>query len=49
MNYLAAGGIQGLRPLRYEKRVARNRFIFFVTILTLVLLGMLLWSVRHRY
>jgi hypothetical protein len=49
VNYLAAGGIQGLRPLRYEKRVARNRFIFFVTILTLVLLGMLLWSVRHRY
>ena len=26
INYLAAGSIQGLRPLRYEKRVARNRF-----------------------
>ena len=23
--YLAAGGVHGLRPMRYEKRVARNR------------------------
>jgi hypothetical protein len=37
VNYLAAGGIQGLRPLRYEKRVARNRFIFFVVFLIVVL------------
>ena len=29
VNYLAAGSIQGLRPLRYEKRVARNRFTAF--------------------
>jgi hypothetical protein len=42
VSYLAAGGIQGLRPLRYEKRVARNRFIFFVAILFLALLGTLL-------
>src|SRR5579884_1686568 len=28
VNYLAAGSIQGLRPMRYEKRVQRNRFIF---------------------
>ena len=42
MSYLAAGGIQGLRPLRYEKRVARNRFIVFVIILFLALLGTLL-------
>ena len=41
VSYLAAGGIQGLRPLRYEKRVARNRFIVFVVILFLLLLGML--------
>ncbi len=41
VHYLAAGGVQGLRPLRYEKRVARNRFIFFVGILFLVLLGIL--------
>ena len=49
VSYLAAGGIQGLRPLRYEKRVARNRFIFFVAILFLVLLGTLLVFVKgHR-
>ena len=41
VNYLAAGSIQGLRPLRYEKRVARNRFIFLVGILLLVLWGIL--------
>lgn len=41
VNYLAAGSIQGLRPLRYEKRVARNRFIFFVAVLLLVLWGIL--------
>ena len=28
VSYLAAGSIKGLRPLRYEKRIARNRFIF---------------------
>ena len=49
MSYLAAGGIQGLRPLRYEKRVARNRFIFFVIILFLLLLGTLLVFLKgHR-
>ncbi len=42
VSYLAAGGIQGLRPLRYEKRVARNRFIVFVGILFLLLLGILM-------
>ena len=41
VSYLAAGGIQGLRPLRYEKRVARNRFITVVAILFLLLLGTL--------
>jgi hypothetical protein len=39
VSYLAAGGIQGLRPLRYEKRVARNRFIALVIVLFLTLLG----------
>ncbi len=34
VNYLAAGSIQGLRPLRYEKRVlARNRFFALAAIL----------------
>jgi hypothetical protein len=49
VSYLAAGGIQGLRPLRYEKRVARNRFVFFVVILFLALLGTLLVFLKeHR-
>jgi hypothetical protein len=49
VHYLAAGGVQGLRPLRYEKRVARNRFVFFVVILFFALLGILLvfWK-GHR-
>ncbi len=37
VTYLAAGNIHGLRPLRHEQRVARNRFI----VLCLVLLGVL--------
>ncbi|MCU0771182.1 MAG: hypothetical protein MUE94_05340 [Verrucomicrobia bacterium] len=41
VSYLAAGGIQGLRPLRYEKRVARNRFIVFALILLGLLIGLL--------
>ncbi len=41
VNYLAAGSIQGLRPLRYEKRVARNRFILLVVVLVLMLWGIL--------
>ena len=39
INYLAAGSIQGLRPLRYEKRVARNRLILMVVVLIVVLTG----------
>jgi len=42
VNYLAAGGVQGLRPLRYEKRVARNRFFALVVVVTAVLLGLFL-------
>ena len=41
VNYLAAGSIQGLRPMRYEKRVARNRFIFFVVLLALAMWGLI--------
>jgi hypothetical protein len=40
VKHLAAGGVQGLRALRYERRVARNRFIFFAVILLLVLFGL---------
>jgi len=42
VSYLAAGGLHGLRPLRYEKRVARNRFIALVLLLFLILLGLAL-------
>ena len=41
VTYLAAGGVRGLRPLRYEKRVARNRFIALAVVLFLVLLGVI--------
>ena len=47
VNYLAAGSIQGLRPLRYEKRVARNRFIFFVAVLLLMLWGLVWWMIKR--
>jgi hypothetical protein len=48
VNYLAAGGIQGLRPMRYEKRVARNRFIVLVAFIFLMLLGFIVVFVRHH-
>lgn len=41
---LAAGSIHGLRPLRHEKRVARNRFIALFVTLFLILVG-----VAHVY
>jgi hypothetical protein len=47
VNYLAAGSIQGLRPLRYEKRVARNRVIFLVVVLVLFLLGIVAMLVKR--
>ena len=48
VNYLAAGSIQGLRPLRYEKRVARNRFFVVTIVLVLVLWGIIAMFWRHR-
>jgi hypothetical protein len=48
VSYLAAGGIQGMRPLRYEKRVARNRFILLVAVLLLILIGILMVFMRQR-
>jgi hypothetical protein len=47
VNYLAAGGIQGLRPMRYEKRVARNRFIALVIVLFFTLLGIIVVFLKH--
>jgi len=47
VSYLAAGGVQGLQPLRYEKRIARRRVILLAAILFLILLG-ILWLWRHN-
>jgi hypothetical protein len=49
VNYLAAGGVHGLRPLRYEKRVARNRFIVLTAVLFFLLLGIILFFARNYY
>ena len=46
VNYLAAGSIQGLRPMRYEKRVARNRVVFIVILLLGLLVG--IFAMLHR-
>jgi hypothetical protein len=48
VTFLAAGSIQGLRPLRYEKRVARNRFIFLASIFLVILGGLLAVFLRQR-
>ena len=48
VSYLAAGGIQGLQPLRREKRVARNRLIALAAFLGLVLIGIVFMFVRNR-
>lgn len=48
VSYLAAGSIQGLRPLRYEKRVARNRFIVLAVFLVLALWGLIAIFVSRR-
>ena len=40
--YLAAGGVHGLRPMRYEKRVARNRFIALAIVLFVILFGLII-------
>ncbi len=48
VSYLAAGSIRGLRPLRYEKRIARNRFLMLSTILLLFLWGILSLILKSR-
>jgi hypothetical protein len=47
VSYLAAGSIKGLRPLRYEKRVARNRFIALLITLILLTWGIAAAFLRH--
>jgi len=46
VDYLAAGGVQGLRPLRKEKRVARNRVVLLAMGFLAIMLG-ILWVWRH--
>ncbi len=48
VTFLAAGSIKGLQPLRYEKRVARNRFIFLSVFLLLILWGVLTVFLRQH-
>jgi hypothetical protein len=48
VNYLAAGNIQGLRPLRYEKRVARNRFVALTLVLVILLFGLFCFVARRH-
>ena len=48
VSYLAAGSIQGLRPLRYEKRVARNRCVALAILLLLAFLG-IFYALEHRH
>jgi len=47
VSYLAAGSIKGLRPLRYEKRVARNRFIALCVALALLAWGIAAVFIRQ--
>jgi hypothetical protein len=49
LTLLATGNVQGLRPLRYEKRIARNRLLAWVIILSVVLWGLLAMSGIVRF
>lgn len=48
VNYLAAGSIHGLKPLRYEKRVARNWFLALCAFFILMLWGLIYFYFRVR-
>lgn len=48
VSYLAAGSIKGLRPLRYEKRIARNRFLFLTGVFLAVLWGIFYFVMSQR-
>jgi hypothetical protein len=41
VSYLAAGSVQGLRSLRFEKRIARARFLAWSVLLAIVVFGIL--------
>ena len=48
VSYLAAGGFHGLRPMRYEKRVARNRFFGLAALFFVILFLMLCHYYRNH-
>jgi hypothetical protein len=48
VSYLAAGGFHGLRPMRYEKRIARRRFFGLVALLFVILFLMLYHYYRNH-
>ena len=48
ISLLAAGSVQGLHPLRREKRIARNRVLTLAAILFVILLGTLLIFLKSR-
>jgi hypothetical protein len=48
VSYLAAGSINGLRPLRYEKRIARRRVMMLFVMLFLLIWGITAAFVRHN-
>jgi hypothetical protein len=48
INYLAAGSIQGLRPLRYEKRIARNRFFLLFAFMVGLCFLIFYWLIRNH-
>ena len=39
VHLMAAGSVHGLRPLRYERRIARRRFLLSLSLLLLLLYG----------
>ncbi|HUC85905.1 MAG TPA: hypothetical protein VL970_11985, partial [Candidatus Acidoferrales bacterium] len=49
VNYLAAGGVHGLLPLRKEKRVARMRVLFLAVLFLAMLLGILWIYAREHH
>jgi len=36
---MAAGSVHGLRPIRYERKIARRRFLLSLSLLLLLLYG----------
>lgn len=48
VNYLAAGSIHGLRPLRFEKRIARRRFFGLCAFFLAILWGLIYFYLRNR-